>query len=89
MAAFLARTLDVLVDQDRAAGRYRDDVAPVVVRLDQQGRLVEAGSALTGSVTGDRVARVRLSSAVRRHRGPVPALLGAHRPAGTRSAAAR
>lgn len=62
MAAFLARSLDVLVDQGVADSRYREDVAPVTVTLDQAGQLVEAGGALTGSVAGDGVRGVRLAS---------------------------
>jgi hypothetical protein len=62
LATFMARTLDAFVAQGLVDSAYRDDVAPVGVRLDQVGRLVEAGSTLTGAVTGDRIASTAVRS---------------------------
>lgn len=62
MAAFLARVLDRFVAQGLSSPPYREDVAPVAVTLDQQGRLIAAGSALTGRISGDRLRSASLTS---------------------------
>lgn len=62
LTLFAARTLDVLVAQGVVDSRYRDDIAPVRVTLDQAGRLIEPGAPLSGEVTGDRIATTAVRS---------------------------
>lgn len=62
LAGFVARTLDALVAQGLVDSVFRDDIAPVRATLDQGEQLIEAGSTLTGEVTGDRIATTAVRS---------------------------